>query len=70
MTRKLRRKTGDKEQKKVFVIATDGTKTEPRYFDHFKGSNKITIKVIWTSLSLVDNYPLPDEAISKSCGLS
>jgi len=42
-----RRKTGYKEQRGIFVIATDGTKTEPRYFDQFKKSNKITIKIIY-----------------------
>ncbi len=51
-------KTGEKQK---FLIATDnniGTSL-------FKPDEPY-----WTSLSLVDNYPLPDEAISKSCGLS
>ncbi|VAV82700.1 hypothetical protein MNBD_DELTA01-503 [hydrothermal vent metagenome] len=50
MTRKYsavtRRKTGFKEQRPVFVIATDGTKTEPRYFDQFKTTKKVSIQYV------------------------
>ncbi len=49
MTRKhtkFARKINFKEKRQIFVIATDGTKTEPRYFDQFKTTKKVSIQYV------------------------
>ena len=44
--RKFSRPTGRLSYRKLFVIATEGTKTEPQYFALFKNSKHLVIRVV------------------------
>ena len=44
--RKLHRPLGKLPYRKLFVIATEGTKTEPQYFDLFKNSQHSVVKCV------------------------
>ena len=44
--RKFSRPTGRRRYLKLFVIATEGTKTEPQYFDLFKNNPHLFIQVV------------------------
>ena len=44
--RKPHRPLGKRRYRKLFVIATEGTKTEPQYFDLFKHSQHLFIQVV------------------------
>jgi len=44
MAKRFKRPIGNKPHKKLFIISTEGTKTEPEYFQHFNSEAVIQVK--------------------------
>jgi len=64
---KTKKELGREKAGTYILHCLDNTGRKAKKIKRAQGTDE---EGIWTSLSLVDTYPLPNEAISKSCGLS
>lgn len=63
--RSLRRSTGKRRYKRLFIIASEGEKTEPEYFRRFGGpESAVTVKCIKAA------SPSPDKVLERGCASS